>query len=289
MTTETTTQETTTQTSATEGAPATFDAWKTSLPADDQAYIDKNGYKDFSHLLAADKGAIAKLGRPATDLIVKPTGDFAENKDAYLDAMRALGAPADPKGYGEAPKLDGLGFKDGAWDKLTAVFTENGVPPFMVGSVLPAIAEIVKAELGNDKSPEVLAQERQAAGMEALRKEFGAETDAKVESAKALLKAKPGGDDFITWLEETGAGSHPAFIKWMDKINADYAESGLLSRDGGGRDGGAMTPAEAKEELRKLEADPGFMKQLNNRGDANHKQAVDRRLELIALSNPRPS
>lgn len=287
MTTETVTDPATTSSNP-GGDPSPFDSWKTSLPADDQAYLDKNGYKDFNHLLAADKGAMAKLGRPATDLIVKPSGEFAENKDQYLDALRALGAPAEAAGYGEAPKLDGLEFKDGAWGKLTAIFTENGVPPFMVGSVLAGVAEVVKGELGQQKAPEVIAQERMDAGMAKLKELHGAKADAMIEGAKTLMKAK-GDDDLIAFLEESGFGSDPRFITFMDKINADYAESGLINRDGGATNGGGMTPEAAREELRKLEADQGFMKQLNNRNDPNHKQAVDRRLQLIAAANPKPS
>lgn len=264
-----------------------FSEWVAGLGDDDKAYIEKNGYSDFSHLLASDKGAMAKLGRPATELLIKPKGDYSdETKDSYLEVMRALGAPAEKTGYGEAPKLDGLEFKDGAWDKLTDVFTSAGVPPFMVAPVLVGVAEIVKGELGAQKAPEVVAQERFDAGMAKLKETHGAKADTLVADVKALIGVKDKEGSFAAFLEESGFGSDPRFINFLSSIEADYKESGLLERDGARSDPSVMTPEQAREELRKLEADEGFNKQLMTANDPNHAQAVKRRNDLAALAYP---
>lgn len=280
MTTETTTNDNPGGNNPVGIQPTAFDQWVGTLADDQKAFIEKNGYKDFSNLLSSDMAAMQKLGVPATDLIVKPKAAFAEDPAPYVAAMRALGAPEDAKGYGEAPALDGLTFKDGAWDKLTGVFAQAGVPPFLIEPVLKGVSEIVKAEMGGE-APEVRMQN----GLDALKGAFGAKADAMLASAKVMLeqKADPG---FVSFLEETGYGNDPRLVEFLSKIHADYAESGLLDHNSGLGGKNQLTPEQAREELRKLEADQGFMGQLNNKTDPNHRQAVDRRLELIKLANP---
>jgi len=263
-----------------------------SLTDDDRAHIEKNGYGTASaeeltrHLLDSDIGAIKKLGRPASELIIKPSGEYAENKDAFLDVLRGLGAPESAEGYGEAPVMDGLAFKDGMWGKMTEMFAANGVPQFMVGPVLEGVADLVKAEAGETQSPEDLAKQRETEGMDALTGELGAaKAKAMVKDGTHLLEQKAEAE-FVEYLAETGLGSDPRLIKFLGKVSADYAESGLIAeRDGQGQGGGVLSKSAATEKLAALERDPGFLKQLNTKSDPNHATAVKQRVDLMGIIN----
>lgn len=254
-----------------------------------RAHIEKNGYKTdtpenlIQHLVTADMAAVSKLGRPQDQLLVKPSGDFAENKDSYMAAARAMGMPEEKSGYGEAPAMDGLEFRDGVWDKMTDLFLENGVMTWQVPGVLQGVAELVKGQQAEAKTPAQLAQE----GTDALVGEVGqAKAEAILADSKALLEMK-GDADLVKELEETGLGNNPRVAKFLAKVMADYKESGLAG-DRDGQDGGKplMTPAQAQAKIEELERDPQFTKQLMNKTDPGHAQAVARRSQLYALANP---
>ncbi len=272
------------------GAGDEHPEWLTSLGEDAMAHIEKNNYSTESQdellktLVTSDIGAMAKLGRPQGDLIIKPSGEFAENKDEYMAVMRGLGAPENKDGYGDAPAIEGLEFKDGQWGKLTEKLAENGVPPFMVEGVLQGVGEMVREQMAEaaGKTPDELAQE----GTDALIGELGkAKAEETIKAAKGFLKQK-GDEGFIAHLEESGLGNDPRMMKFLAGIAADYKESGLI-KNPDSDDGGAKTlsKAQAQEQIRQLEADPNFMKQLQNRADPNHKAAVKKRNDLYELAH----
>lgn len=271
------------------GDPAGTPEWMTGLSDDDRAHISKNGYGAESpeqliqHLLVSDRAAMSKLGRPQDELIVKPNGEYAENRDGYLDAMRALGAPDEASGYGEAPTFDGLTFKPEAWSKLTESFAANGVPGFLVAPVLESVAEIVKAE-GADGDTRTPAQKMEA-GYDAMVGEVGkAKADQMIGQTQTLLKAK-GDAGFAEFLEETGYGNDPRFLKFMAKISADYDESGMIGDERGDGGGAAtMSKAQAQEELRKLENDPQAGMDLTDKRRPGHNAAVAKRVELSKIA-----
>lgn len=269
--------------------------WLSTLSEDKRNHIAKNGYGTTSqaelieHLLDSDIGAIKKLGRPASDLIIKPSGDFAENKPAYLDSLRTMGAPAEASGYGDAPAVEGLTFKDGVWKGLTEAFTAEGVLPGQVPGLVAAVAELVKVEQAAGAVPEKTAEQLTAEHNDALAGKVGAAKAAALTAdARTVLGAKAD-PEFITYLEEKGLGNDPRMTQFLANIAADYKESGFKLEPGSQGGAAAMSPAQAGEELRKLEGDPAFKAQLNNRADPNHAAAVKKRVELAALANPSPA
>jgi len=265
--------------------------WLTSLKPEWREHIEKNKYPTddqntlMETLLISDVGAMNKLGRPQSDLIIKPNGTFEENRDAYLQGMRAFGAPEDKAGYGEAPTIEGMEFKDGMWDGLTAAFADIGVPEFMVKPVLEKVGELVKGQVegaaADVKTPEQLKQE----GIDALAGEVGqAKAMQMLDDATTLLKSREGGVEFAQYLDEKGLGNDPRMAKFLSGIMADYKESGIHLEPGQSGDAPVMSKQQAAAELDKLEADPSFKKRLMDRTDPGHKAAVDKRAELAAIA-----
>ncbi|WP_350170776.1 hypothetical protein [Hyphomonas sp.] len=274
-------------------APAAAETeWLTTLSADKREHISKNGYGTTSqaelieHLLDSDIGAIKKLGRPASDLLIKPTGDFAENKPAYLESLRTMGAPAEASGYGDAPAIEGMTFKDGVWQGLTEAFTAEGVLPGQVPGLVAAVAELVKSEQAAGGAGQKTGEQLTAEHNDALTGKVGAaQAAALTADARSVLAAK-GDADFIAYLDESGMGNDPRMTQFLAKIASDYKESGFKLEPGSQGGAPTMSTAQAGEELRKLEGNPSFMKQLNDRSDPNHAAAVKKRVELSALANP---
>lgn len=273
------------------GGGAAPPQWLSDMGSEAVEHVTKNGYSTESEgdlmkaLMVSDIGAMSKLGRPQSDLLIKPSGEFAENKDAYIGVMRELGAPEDGKGYGDAPALEGLTFKDGMWEKFSGKLAETGVPPFLVQPVLEGVAELLKDEIAaNDDTSDDAVAARRTENMDVLVGELGqAKADAAVGDAKLLLQQK-GGEALAQKLEESRFGNDPDFIKFFAAIMADYKESGLIKTEVTKDKTTAMSKAEAQQELAKLEGDRQFMAQLNNRRDPNHAQAVKRRTELAEIA-----
>lgn len=270
-------------------APAEPPAFLAGLDDAARDHIAKSGYKaDTAEdlilgLTTANIAANAKLGRPQDQLLIKPSGDFAENRDGYLAAARAIGAPEDKAGYGEAPAIEGLQFKDGMWDKMTDLFVANGVQTWQVPGVLQGIGELVKGQMPETKTPEQLQQE----GTDALVGEVGqAKADQMIADTKALLKHK-GDAGFVEFLVEKGLANDPRAAKFLSGIMADYKESGLIApQDGQGQGAQVMSKGQAAEAIRQLEADPQFMKQYQGRNEPGHAEAVKKMTGLMALAHP---
>lgn len=271
-------------------APQAGAEWLEKMPEAYREHITKNGYttedKDtlLETLLISDIGALKKLGRPASDLIIKPAGEFGENKDAYISAMRQFGAPEDGKGYGDAPALDGLQFKDGMWDKFAETLASNGVPKFLVEPVLQGMSEMIKEQVAAGAGPQKTPQELAAEHTDALVGEVGeAKATALTADARAFLAAK-GEAGFMSYLDETGLGNDPRATKFLAGLMKDYKEAGITLEAGNTNQQSGMNAAQAKAKLAQLEGDPNFKAQLTDRNNANHKWAVEERVRLMGIA-----
>jgi hypothetical protein len=111
----------------------------------------------------------------------------------------------------------------------------------------------------------------------------------RVDSNGVIMTDKDGKPipqgEFEYWLNTSGQGSDPMTIRFLAQIAERFGPSEFTPDGGAPNDtSGSMTKAQAAEELRKLESNPGFMKQLTTRGDPGHRAAVDRRLELMKIA-----
>ena len=163
--------------------------------------------KDYEGKLA---NSIPKLNENATD---------AERADFY----KALGRPDKPEGY-EISLPEGLPFTQQDIDWLRSTAHKRGFSKADTEAFAKDYFEKTKADIAAVDS-QIKAKRDEA--VSALKKEWGAEYETKLDAAKVTAK-RIGGDDFVKFLSDTGAGDHPTFIKIFQKISTMLSESAFI-------------------------------------------------------------
>ena len=156
------------------------------------------------------EGAIFKPGDKATD---------AERADFY----KALGRPDKPEGY-EISLPEGLPFTQQDIDWLRSTAHKRGFSKADTEAFAKDYFEKTKADIAAVDN-QIKAKREEA--VTALKKEWGAEYETKLDAAKITAK-RIGGDDFVKFLSDTGAGDHPTFIKIFHKISTMLSESAFI-------------------------------------------------------------
>jgi hypothetical protein len=305
------------------GPPPPNGDWYKGAPEDVRAYVDRNKFPDVVAALQSGMNAEKMIGVPADQVIRRPSSGFDVDPKPHVAALRVLGAPEKGEAYA-ADKLfapvDGLGQIPADTQKaVTTKFAELGILPWQAQGLMSMFTDMSKAQKTTmDAATAAIETERQGR-LDAYKATLGGKFEPTVKSARALiakfdkpiageaeaLKAKghlrtdangvilqdkdgrpiPKGE-LEAWLDETGAGSDPRMIDYLARIAERFDPSGLTSDPGRNLDQpGAMSKAQAQEELRKLDADQGFQKQLTTRGDPGHKAAVDKRTELLRIAH----
>lgn len=288
------------------------------------AHIESSKYPDAQAIAAADMNARKLIGVPHDQLIKRPAQGFDVDPKPHIAALRVLGAPEKPDGY-PADKLfapvEGLGQLDAGVQKTVAdKFTELGVLPWQAQGLMSMFGELTKAQKATLDATTQAAETERTGRLDAYKAERGANFAKDVQGARSIIakfdrplqgdaetlkaqgklrvdasgvimtdkdgKAIPQGE-FEHWLNTSGQHSDPMTIRFLAQIAERFSPSEFTPDGGAPNDqpGGSLSKAQAAEELRKLEADGGFMRQLNTRADPGHKAAVDRRLELLKIAN----
>lgn len=150
--------------------------------------------------------SIPKLGENATE----------EDVAAY---RKAIGVPESPESY-EFPQIEGEENDPAMVAWAQKVFFESGLSAeqassigqhwnaFMVGLVKEREENAAKAEKEADDK---------------LKVDWGADYDKNKELTKRAF-VKFGGEDLVAYLEESGAGNHPALIKAFFEIGKAMGE-----------------------------------------------------------------
>lgn len=180
----------------------------------------------------------------AKPLAVKIPGEgaTAEEIAAY---RKAIGVPDTAEGYSfkrpEAALTD-------EWDaaaehalltKLHAV----GTPPNVVQAILDWYGEFLTTE------QQAWRRESEAAQQE-LRRDWGANYEANRGIANRAIQ-QYGGDSLVDLFAANGMGRHPLVVRTFAKIGLDLVEAGAIPGTGTA----AMTPDEAAERIKTLQAD----------------------------------
>lgn len=116
-----------------------------------------------------------------------------------------------------------------------------------------------------------------------LRSTFGKAYDEQVSLAQRAA-AEFGGDEFRSWLNETGLGDHPMLVKMFAKIGQQVSESRI---DPQGRSQSFMlTPDGARQEIARLQRDADFMRQYSDAEVDGHKEAIEKMQQLFSFAYP---
>lgn len=261
-------------------APESADAgssvsdWKAGL-ADDirndpglASIQDVNGLaKSFLHgqkLVGADKVVI-----PKQDAAPEEWGDF----------YNRLGRPE--KYEIAKPQLaEGLEYDSSMEEKMLGLMHNAGLSQKQAEAVFNGyMGYINDTHVENTKNQELKTGEWDTA----LRKDFGNAYDERVDLARRAV-TEFGGDELKNFLDETGFGNHPGFVKAFANIGQKMMEAGADTSGQG--QSFQLTPAGAQQEIARLQRDPNFMNQYSNKDADGHQAAIEKFQQLFEFAYP---
>lgn len=201
----------------------------------------------------------SRLGRP-------------DNVDGYK-----LPSPGEGKDYSEADKA----FQA----KILPKLHEAGLTQRQLEAIVPAWNEIV-GELNG--APAKAAEAAQAQAIEALKKDFGAAFEEKIDLANQALQHF-GGDELVKELNVMGAdgkrlGDMPQLVRTFAKLGELLKEDGVLGKGEGTP--GALSPAEARQQIAALRANSDFQKRYTSTDKATRQAAVQELERLYNFAHP---
>jgi hypothetical protein len=253
-------------------------AFAESLPPD---LRESPIFKDIKTLdgLARSYASAAKMvGMDKAQVVALPAeGDEAAWKDVYAK----LGRPEDAKGYGFKPP-EGVQVDAKLQDSFASTAHELGLSTKQAN----ALYAWWNGQAGEARTATAAQQAAaEQAATATLKTEWGAAYDQNLGLAKNAL-AHYGNDDVRAELEKSGIGNNPALIKVFAKMGAQLSEDGLVGKGGSGGGGMINSPAEAKQQIAALRADPAFAKTYTDAKAPGHKEAVDKMAGLYAQAFP---
>lgn len=246
--------------------------WRSTLPPELQEDASIKKYSDVSSLARAYVSAQKLIG---ADKISVP-GKHATPED-WKNVYTKLGLPSDVKEY--KVELD----KD---TKVTPEFLQAFLPEAHSMNLLPQQAKGVlswleKYNVENYGKAKQQMEQRVASELDGLKKEWGAAYDKKFSYAAAV--AKEAGQDFMAYLDETGAGNDVRMIKFLNSLGEKMFKEGEIV-EGASSTSNSMTPAQAQEEINKMMGDrnsPYF-----DKSHPGHRAAVDEMQRLFNMAHP---
>jgi hypothetical protein len=154
--------------------------------------------------------------------------------------------PASPKDYGVVKPEnlpEGLSWDDARAEKYAGILHKYGVPK----EIVPELMELHQEAL---TGAHLALKTSKDAGIAALKKEYGAEYDSRIEEVKRFTPSIIKTPEELEFLEATGLGNHPAFLSVMMRLahNA-LADSSVLAGLPGVQGPGGLTGDEVRKEL----------------------------------------
>lgn len=271
--TTTTTAATTATTAATTTAPVSF---LSTLPAE---YQTDPAFKNIDSAATLAKGFKHAQSLIGAKRIAAPDGNWTEQQ--YGEMYDALGRPKTADEY-TIPKFDlpeGLKLDDARMKVTRAALHKAGLSQRQADAVLGHYFETVSTDFKNSQA---LRDQATAAATAELKTGWGDKFDTNLNLAKAVAQ-KFGGQDVLTYLNESGLGNDPKIIKLLHGIGTAMMDD----RDNRGGDPLVLTDqSKALKDIQDLNSNSDFMKALNDRSHPGHKAAVERRMNLFKIAYP---
>ena len=269
--------------SSAKSEPADLSQAFAALPDDQKEFARANGLenKPLGDILAVLAANQKFTGADKATLMRKPKETAEENPEAWAEYHKARGVPDSPDGYDAYEREEGENLipeaQRGELDKL---FHERNFTPEDRNAALDLYHEMAaKTAEAGDAAYE---QEVQA-GLEGLKKEWGAKYSENLDAAKAVVE-QVGGKELGQFLDETGLGDDPRLIKFMANVAAKLGEDGapITGKSAGGR--GSRTPEEAQRALKAFEAK--HFDALRNPNNPERQDLLKERNTLYAEAHP---
>ena len=224
--------------------------WRSGLPEDIRNDPSLADIKDVGSMAKSyingqkliGKNRIALPGEGATD----------EEMSAFHSQ---LGRPEKAEGYqfGERPTLpEGMEYDEGFETQFKDLSYKAGLTPSQAKAIYDGYHEYIgkKAELSGESDGQKAAE-----WVTGLKKEFGKAYDERIDLAKRAVDSY-GDDGLKQWLQSTGNGNNPMFVKLFAKIGEGLAEG---ATDAAQARSFVMTPQQAQQEIARYNRDQTFM------------------------------
>lgn len=251
------------------------------LPEDIRDAAAFRDIRDLPSLAKSYLNATKLIGARPEDVIRLPTNP--DDADAWAQVHARLGRPETPDKYEfQRPELPkGLTVDE----KLEGGFKELA---HKLGLNARQAADLygwynqqtVERFTGADAARTQAA----TAARDALKAEWGAAFDQKLEDGEAALKHY-GGDEFAAYLMETGLKDDPRLVRMLANMGGRLREDGIIGK---GTQGGAgpLSPAEARQQINGLRGDAEFMKGYMDAKHPNHAAAMAKMEQLHTFAYP---
>jgi|TARA_R110000744_G_scaffold90294_5_gene175348 hypothetical protein len=182
----------------------------------------------------------------------------------------------------ERPGLpEGLDYNQPMEENMLKIMHESGMSNKQVNAVYNGYMNSITEEFGSQNSGR---EAQQTEWRDQLKRDFGLAYDQEIDVAKRAA-SEFGGQEFLSWLDESGQGDNPMMVKMMAKIGKSMLESGR-EPEGETSGFGVMTPDSARQEIGRLQRDPNFMKQYSDSETDGHTTAIEKMQRLFSFAYP---
>lgn len=238
--------------------------WKADLPADVKTEGSLASIKSVADLAKSYVHAQKLVG---VDKMPAPNEKWTPEQ--WNEHFDRIGRPKTPDAYNvpEIKLADGKVIGKEQLKDALGVFHEAGLTAKQAEKVLSyygkttADAEAAKLAATNVSRDTALTE---------LEREWGANTAAKIDLAKAALQ-KFGDENILKALDASGLSNNPAVIRMLSKIGESVSED---SSTGTGQGLQLQSSTTAVQEIQRLRADREFMAAWGDREHPGHKDAV---------------
>jgi len=202
-----------------------------------------------------------------------PLPDKAD-EDGIKEIYSKLGTPENVDGYEVTiPQIENVQFSDNDVSGFLDVAHKSNLNSDQVNAVLEfdgqRQAAIAQGRIDHRNEAE-----------STMKSEWGNAYSQNVTMALQAAEAF-GGDGFKDFLNETGLGNHPEFIRFAYNVAKEMSEDDLV---GGGDTSLALTPSDAKDRINEIMADPAHP--YHDKTKPGHKEALEKMAGYYNHLNP---
>jgi hypothetical protein len=236
-------------------------------------FVDKEGKLNTANLLKSYHETKKMIGK---DKVILPNKNSTDEE--VQDFWNKIGASSKVEDYNipenKESKLD-TDFK-----KSLSEFAHKNKVPLAIAEKMALFME-GKASEGIEKEVEE-RKTKITEGLDAVKKEFGAAYDSKINIAKRLLNDVLGKGELRDSFNDPEVGSNPVILRTLVAIGEKlFKEDGFSGKD----NAAAYSPAEASEQINNILMDKAHA--YNNPMHPNHEKATKDMLKLFEAKRGR--
>jgi len=249
--------------------------WTEGFSDSQMAIVQNKGWSSPSDMANGYEHASKFIGGDPSQLVKMPSADDA---DGYNELYSKLGRPEKADGYSfkMADEMGGDNFT--GWMKDTAY--KIGLSDKQAGELAESLNQFNSESMQNMQSQ---SQANTTTQINELKTEWGAAHDKNTLQAKVAAQSLGISEDQIKGIEsELG---YKETMKLFQKLGEKVGEANF--QDGTDNQGfqSAMTPEQAKSEISRLMTDKDFMNAWSNKFAPGHKEAVEKKAQLMGLAH----